>query len=184
MEIWGCFAWLILAGLLVAWLPVTRWLVGPLLARSEKSDKATTYYAVDFMPLVFQLSLVGMLLSRIIHSDRESSALAVILLIVLFEAIGSWWLSVRCLTLGGVSDVRRRFLFQLVVVPCGVFFPILLVLIPATFCYLASANAPHEAFPWLALSLGLVANVCLLVGVYVVSRWVTAGAECIESKGK
>lgn len=167
---------IIVLGMLV-WLPTTRWLIGPLLTAAESSDRATTYYAVDFLPLLIQLSVVGMLTSYVVNSPVQHVAAVVLLVLIIFEAFGSWWLAVRCLTLGGVTGLWRRFLFQLLVVPTSVLLPIVMVAIPTLVCVPVAARSSDPRVLLVAFLIGVALDVVLLVVVYFVSRWVLAGGR-------
>lgn len=170
---------LLLLGGIRLWTVVTRAILGRLLTVAEAAPTQTQFVTIDMLPLMLQLSVVGALLSRIELEADERVVLLLLLIFIAIEAIGSWWLSVRCLTLAKINDLPRRFTFQLLVAPIGLFFPILCVIVPAGLVALTRYVAPRYDMVVLTLValLGVAIDAALLTAAYYLSRWVAAAAS-------
>lgn len=175
----GFFAPLVL---IVGWIAIARWLIGPLLTQAELARWPTSFQVVDFLPLVFQLSMVGAIASWTANDQQSDPVLYVALVVVTIDALGCWWLAVRCLAAGRVTNGWKRLCFQMLVIPLAVFFPFMVVGIPYGLFQAALALEAGAELQQRAIASGVAIDFVVLWLVFGLSRWVTAGSAIARGR--
>ncbi len=168
---------LVFAGLSIpfmVWVEGSRAVLRPLLSQMPPSRRPIQFGFADVFCLLAELSLFGMLTTRIAaHPPHRRLAVALLVMLSLLTFL-SWRCSLSWLTRTNVQGKARRAVFQIFVVPTALFFPFIFLFLFLWCANLLVAGAPHLWDALLPATLiAIIATALLMRSGFWLANWVS-----------
>lgn len=162
----------------VAWVETSRAVLRPLLCRMGPLRSGAQFRVTDLACLLAMMSVLGLLTTQLMATPIAPPAAAFFLAMLVLLGCIAWRCAVAWLTRTRVRGLVRRAVFQLIVVPTALFFPITFVTLSLLGLRLLSAMGHLSTLPLVvALASAALATMLLLGVSRRLAAWVALGAN-------
>lgn len=162
----------------VTWVEVSRALLRPLLRRMTHQRGYAQYRVTDLGCLVAEMSVLGMITAQLMALRLNPAAAALLLMLLSILALVGWRCAIDWLGRTGVRDLVRRAVFQLLVVPTALFFPLMFLFLAVLSMHLLRAGQPlNMATLARGLAVAAIGTILLMRLGHRLAVWVALGAR-------
>jgi hypothetical protein len=163
---------------LIAWVQASRAVLWPVLQKLQPLRRKTQFGLLDVGCLLTELSLVGLVTAPIGYGAINRRLALLWLLLATAAAVTGWRLAVRWLTYSHIVSLPRRIVFQLLVVPTALCFPILFAALAYELAWLLSCPGSLGQIAFVvALLAAALATALVLRASHFLAGWVVSASD-------